>query len=253
MGTPYNPSNLSTNCGFCAIAYSLSLYGIKTDADALYLQTIERLGITRVGGHDPIPRLLIFPEPRLDDIPLRAEYAALAEHGRGASSYTITAVASDNNLQCRVAETRRTIANQFLDFYARNGSARWNIDDFVRERMRFLRTNAPSDAVKRHVMTELGGHSIVGSKQVNHFVNMRIDAVGHIWAFDPQDGEEYSGRGLKQGLAQLTSSCNSAACRKPGPPLSEGVVGAGSCRRLDLQVGSEARSLHDPARTKLIA
>jgi hypothetical protein len=205
MGTLYNPSNLTTNCGFCCIAHALFLQGKKTDADILYLETLERLGLTRVGDQDPIPRQLIFPDPLIDGIPLSAEYQALAERGHGPSSYTITAVASANNLQYQLQNRDLTLPRQFFEFYSRTGPGNWNIADFIAMRMNWLRTQrgnaAPPEAsVRRYILDSIGGHSILGSKTVNHFINVHIDNSGHIRAYDAQDGREYSGSGLHARL-----------------------------------------------------
>ena len=38
--------------------------------------------------------------------------------------------------------------------------------------------NPPLEVVKRLIREELGGHSILGSKTVNHFINVEIDPSG---------------------------------------------------------------------------
>ena len=40
----------------------------------------------------------------------------------------------------------------------------------------------------------------MGSKTVNHFINVHIDPSGHITALDAQDRIPYSGRGLYDRL-----------------------------------------------------
>jgi hypothetical protein len=203
MGTRYNPGSLTTNCGFCAIAHGLYLQGTVTDADTLYLQTLARLGLTRNGNIDPIPRQLIFPDPLLDGIPLSAEYRALADRGHGPSSYTITAVASASNLRYQLNNKDLSLQRQFFEFYAHAALDRWNIGDFVQMRLNWLASqgrNPSPEAVRKYVFDQLGGHSIMGSKTVNHFINVEVDGSGHITAFDAQDGRRYNGLGLHTRL-----------------------------------------------------
>ena len=204
MSKRYNPSNLTTNCGFCAIAHALFVQkGTVVDADQLYLRTLNRLGLTRQGDRDPIPRMLIFPEPSMDGIPLTVDYSALAERGHGPSSYTITAVALANNLNFQLSSSDLTLQRQFFDFYSGRGPGKWAVTDFEQMRLNWLRgkgLNPPLEVVKRHIREELGGHSILGSKTVNHFINVEIDPSGQIKAFDAQDGNLYDGRRLHERL-----------------------------------------------------
>jgi hypothetical protein len=206
MGTLYNPTGLTTNCGFCAIAHALSLQGITTDADKLYLQTLERLGIPRQGNTDPIPRQLIFPDPLMDGVPVRVEYTALAERGHDPSSYTITSVASANNLRYDLNNRDLSLQRQFFDFCARTGRGAWNINDFVQSRLTWLQVqgqNPSADGVRRHLLAQLSGHSIIGSKTVNHFITMQVDTSGKISAYDPQDGRQYDGASLHTRMRTL--------------------------------------------------
>jgi hypothetical protein len=206
MGTLYNPTGLTTNCGFCAIAHALSLQGITTDADKLYLQTLERLGIPRQGNTDPIPRQLIFPDPLMDGVPVRVEYTALAERGHDPSSYTITSVASANNLRYDLNNRDLSLQRQFFDFCARTGRGAWNINDFVQSRLTWLQVqgqNPSADGVRRHLLAQLSGHSIIGSKTVNHFITMQVDTSGKISAYDPQDGRQYDGASLQTRMRTL--------------------------------------------------
>jgi hypothetical protein len=204
MGTIWNPSGLTTNCGFCSIAQALFLKGIHTDADKLYLETLEHLGIKREGNKDPIPRQLIFPDPFLDSVPIRTEYKALADAGRGPSSYTISSVASDNNLPFALHNRDLTLFRQFFDFYAHNRHGSWDIATFVDMRLEFLHSHgnkqASAASVRKHVLDSLGGHSIFGSKAVNHYINVEIDKTGHIKATDAQDGQHYDGGTLHTRL-----------------------------------------------------
>lgn len=206
MGTLFNPAGMTTNCGFCAIAHALSVQGTVTDADQLYLQTLARLGLQREGDRDPIPRQLIFPDPLLEGVPLSAEYRALGDRGHGPSSYTITAVADSNNLRYDLNNRDLALHRQFFEFSARSDPGRWNIADFVEMRLDWLesRGQTPSqEAVRRHVVDQLGGHSIVGSKTVNHFISIEIDRAGQISAVDPQDGRRYDGPRLYARLRTI--------------------------------------------------
>jgi hypothetical protein len=203
LGTQYNPHNRTTNCGFCAIARGLLTQGTATDADVLYDQTLERLGIRRAGNHDPIPRQLIFPDPLIDGTPLPVAYQALADAGHGPSSYTISAVALAHNLHFQLNNKDLTLQRQFFDFYSRNGPGKWDIADFVNYRLTWLRgqgRNTTPEAVRRYVMEQMGGQSIVGSKSVNHYINVEIDRTGRIKAIDAQDGREYNGSTLYSRL-----------------------------------------------------
>lgn len=206
MGTLFNPSGLTTNCGFCAIAQALSVQGTVTDSDQLYLQTLERLGLQREGDRDPIPRQLIFPDPLLEGVPLSAEYRSLGDRGHGPSSYTITAVADANNLRYDLSNRDLALHRQFFEFSARSEPGTWNIADFVQVRLDWLesrgQTPAP-EAVRKYAMEQLGGHSIVGSKTANHFISIHIDRAGHISAVDPQDGRVYDGPRLHARLRTL--------------------------------------------------
>jgi hypothetical protein len=207
MGTIWNPRGLTTNCGFCCIAHALSLRGIKTDADKLYLETLERLGIKREGDKDPIPRQLIFPDALLDGVRIRTEYKALADVGRGPSSYTISSVASDYNLQFALHNLDLTLFRQFFDFYARNRPGSWDIVAFVEMRLEFLHSHGSKQAsaasVRKHVLDNLGGHSIFGSKTVNHYINVEVDRTGRIKAIDAQDGRHYDGGTLHARLGAV--------------------------------------------------
>ena len=70
-------------------------------------------------------------------------------------------------------------------------------------RLKFLKSSATGDTVKQHIMKEMGGHSIVGSKTANHFINVHIDRAGHITAFDAQDGLRYDGKSLYARLGSV--------------------------------------------------
>lgn len=200
--TRCNPSGLTTNCGFCAVSWALQCRkNVTLNADQLYVQTLERLGLPVDQETDPVPRMLIFPGARLEDNPIRASYEALAHTVHGLSGYTITSVAEAHDLKTR--HGNRELLQLLVDYYARMGPATWTIDDFVRARLNQLRAagqNPSLRALRIHVANELGGDSIIGSKTVNHFVNLSINASGGISAYDAQDGRTYDGRGLKARL-----------------------------------------------------
>ncbi len=206
MGSPYNPTNRTDNCGFCAIAYALHLQKhIIVDADRLYLQTLERLGLTRDSGKDPIPRMLIFPEHGLDSARVSTKYSALSEGPHGLTSYTISSVAEANGLRFELKVRGLDLVRQFMNFSANMGLSTWTIRDFEQTRLKFLKSQAlkPTlEGVRRQIAKEFGGHSIMGSTTANHFINIQIDAdrSGRIEAFDAQDGIKYDGRGLNSRL-----------------------------------------------------
>ncbi len=200
MGSPYNPGNREDNCGFCAIAYALHVQRhVETDADRLYLQTLERLGLQRQGGRDPVPRLLIFPDPMLDSARVREEYSALLGGTLGLSSYTITSVAEANGLRFRAKITDLDLPRQFMAFYRTMNARIWNIRDFEQMRLNYLRSrslNPAPEALRKHIAGELGGHSIFGSKESKHYINVFIDMerTGRIEAYDAQDGLRLASR-----------------------------------------------------------
>ena len=207
MGSQYNPSNRTDNCGFCAIAYALHLQKhIAIDADRLYLQTLERLGLTRDAGKDPIPRMLIFPDPILDSAAVRSDYSALSGSAHGLSSYTITSVAEASGLRFQAKIQDLELPRQFMMYYSNVGpGSAWAIRDFEQMRLNFLRSRGLSpklEDVKKYIANELRGHSILGSKGRKHYINVfvDIDRTGRIEAFDAQDGIKYDGRGLNSRL-----------------------------------------------------
>ncbi len=209
MGSHYNPSNRTDNCGFCAIAYALHLQKhIEVDADRLYLQTLQRLGLTRDAGKDPIPRMLIFPDPMLDSAAVRIEYSALTGGTHGLSSYTITSVAEANGLRFQAKIKDLELPRQFMTYYSNVRSGPWSIGDFEQMRLNFLRSrgsNPKAEDVKKYIANELGGHSILGSKVRKHYINVFIDIgrTGRIEAFDAQDGAKYDGVGLNSRLGSV--------------------------------------------------
>ena len=209
MGSRYNPSNRKDNCGFCAIAYGLHLQKhIETDADRLYLKTLERLGLKREGGRDPIPRMLIFPGPMLESAAVRTEYHALTGGLHGLSSYTITSVARDSTLGFREKIKDLDLVRQFMAFYTSRYSNTWNIRDFEQKRLEFLQArglNPRLEAMRKYIADELGGHSILGSKEGKHYINVFVDMgqKGTIEAYDAQDGVKYDAHGLNARLGSV--------------------------------------------------
>lgn len=206
MSTPYNPGSSTTNCGFCAIAHGLFVQqGVRVTADELCERTLTRLGLTRQGGRDPLPRMLIFPDAMLDSVPPSAEYSALQGRAHGLSSYTITSVAQDWGLRFTAGIRDLDLPRQFFEFSA-NLTGDWTLDSFVQQRREFLeeRGRTPNlEALQRHIADALGGHSILGSKTSNHYINAHIDPCGHVTAYDAQDGSFYDGRGLKRRLRSV--------------------------------------------------
>jgi len=204
MSTPYNPGGSKTNCGFCAIAHGLFVQqGVRVTADELYERTLTRLNLTRPGGRDPLPHMLIFPDAMLDLVPPSAEYSAL--RSRGLSSYSITSVARDCGLRFTAGVRDLDLPRQFFDFSA-NLTGDWTLESFVEQRREFLEEGgrAPNlEALRRHIANALGGHSILGSKTSNHYINVHIDPSGHVTAYDAQDGNFYDGRGLNRRLMSV--------------------------------------------------
>ncbi|MCC6395284.1 MAG: hypothetical protein IT167_32145 [Bryobacterales bacterium] len=76
----------------------------------------------------------------------------------------------------------------------------------MRQRREFLEEHgrAPNlEALRRHIADALAGHSILGSKISNHYINVHIDASGHVTAYDAQPAAFYDGRGLKRRLMSV--------------------------------------------------
>jgi hypothetical protein len=210
MSSPYNPNNRTDNCGFCAISYALHVQKhIDVDADALYLQTLARLGLAYTAGKDPIPRMLIFPAPRLEETAaVRTEYSALEGGVHGLSSYTITSVAEDFGLRFQPSITALELPRQFMAHYSTRTPGIWNIRDFEEKHLDYLKSrglNPKLEDVRKYIAKELGGHSILGSKTRKHYMNVfiDIDRTGKIEAFDAQDGLKYDGRGLNSRLGSV--------------------------------------------------
>src|SRR5206468_7534509 len=81
--------------------------------------------------------------------------------------------------------TRVQNSARLLGFYAKAGGGAWNIRDFVQMRVNYLqeqKTRRPVDPaeISRHIINTLGGHSVMESKTVNHFINVHVDPSGHI-------------------------------------------------------------------------
>ncbi len=201
--TRWNPSGWTSNCGFCSISYALELQkNVLLNADQLYEQTLERLGIVRQGNHDPIPRLLIFPGLNLDEARIRVEYHELEGRGRGAADYTIWSVARSAGLELKSGD--KNMLNGLVKFAA-EARPGWKLDDFVNAWMSRpgLPGTATFTAMKRHVEQNLKGVSIIGSIPRQHFVNMHFSPSGEWKVFDAQRGQSYDGRRIKAELASL--------------------------------------------------
>jgi hypothetical protein len=206
MTTVYNPEGREDNCGFCAISYGLHLQngGKVTNADELYLLTIEHLGLTRNGNQDPVPRLLIFPDHTLPQGVPSTAYSALSGV-LSLSSYTITSVAQQLGLRFGYSRQAVQLPNQFLAFRAEKGS-RGRLNDFMKVRLDLLRSNGrnPSaDAVRKQVSDELIGHSIIGSQDARHFINAHIDPEGNITGCDAQNGARFEANGIRERMRSI--------------------------------------------------
>jgi len=206
MATIYNPSDLKTNCGFCSIARGLHVQQHKLiDADKLYEATLKRLEIPRA-ARDPLPRLLIFPEVSFDGVAISGTYSALAGRRHGLADYTITSVAEHNKLVGKASITDLLLPRQFMQFYANREHGTWSLRDFEEMRLDWLRDkglNPTPESVRSYITKELHGHSIMGSKKTNHFINVHIDKAGIVTAYDAQDGSNYDGKGLNARLVTV--------------------------------------------------
>jgi len=205
MSTPYNPTGREDNCGFCAISYGLYLQNRSVvDADQLYLATIERLGLTREGNHDPIPRMLIFPDLKLPGGTPSTAYSALSGV-LGLNSYTVTDVADHLNLRFTYSRMDVMLPNQFLAYQSESGN-RGSLSDFTRTRLDFLRSkggNPSLDAVRRQIVNAIAGHSIIGSEDASHFINAHIDPGGYLMGYDAQNDKRYDAKGLRERIGTV--------------------------------------------------
>jgi len=200
--TPWNPSGLTTNCGFCAIAYALELQtGRPHNADELYLKTLQDLGLERKDNKDPIPRMLIFPQWNLDQIQATHQYDALLGGRYSLADYTITAVASRLGLNSLTGD--KQMVNALMEFATR-AHGPWTLDDFVKARTERPGLSAkPSFALmKKTVESSLKGDAIIGSTDGKHFMTMSFDDQLRWKLFDPQNNRHYDGLRAK---ALLTS------------------------------------------------
>jgi hypothetical protein len=201
--TRWNPSGLKTNCGFCAISYAREQQkGTLVDADQLYLQTLQRLGIDRHGDEDPIPRSLIFPQFDLDKAAIKSQYHELECRGRGPSDYTIWSVAHYAGLDLKSGDKK--LLDSLVEFAA-NSARGWKLDTFVQARMTRpeLAGRASFKDMKSYVMNNLKGHAIIGSIGRGHFVNVTITPRGELKVFDPQKGITCDGRHIKAEFGRL--------------------------------------------------
>jgi hypothetical protein len=77
----------------------------------------------------------------------------------------------------------------------------------VEMRLEFLHSHGSKQAsaasVRKYVLDNLGGHSIFGSKAVNHYINVEVDRTGRIKAIDAQDGRRYDGGTLHNRLGAV--------------------------------------------------
>jgi hypothetical protein len=201
--TRWNPSGLTTNCGFCAVSYALEQQkGKLIDADELYVQTLQRLGIDKQKDRDPIPRSLIFPGAKVNEAAIRSEYHELEDRGRGPADYTIWSVAHHAGLDLKGGD--KLLLNSLVEFAAIS-APRWKLDDFVTARMSRpdLTGRASFTTMKSHVENSLKGNSIIGSIARKHFVNLSISPLGELKVFDAQRGMSYDGRRIKAEFDRL--------------------------------------------------
>lgn len=213
MRTDYNPNGLKDNCGFCAISRGLQLqnHGVLINADELYEQTLQRLNLERQGGTDPVPRQLIFPEPDWSQVTVRTSYSVLVEGTRTLSDYTITQVAHasykgkrQERYRLRFDLGNRELLSDFIKEKAARPST--TLRDFAQKRWNYLKSQGkrPSiQGVEGYVANQLVGHSIIGSKSRDHFINAEIDPSGTVKGFDAQDGRLYDGKGLLDRLESV--------------------------------------------------
>jgi hypothetical protein len=179
LRTRWNPSGLKTNCGFCAISYALEKQkGILVDADRLYAETLQRLEI-----QSPLPHMLMFPEPGLDERPIRTGYEGLDGRGRSPADYSLWSVAHDAGLELKSGD--RDLLNSLMKFASDKGAG-WSLDEFVRKRK--TGRTATLDQLKQYVRDSLKGHSIIGSIKGQHFMNLEYNSTTGLKAFDPQIG-----------------------------------------------------------------
>lgn len=217
MSTAYNPRGLRDNCGYCSISKALELQGKQKtfrDADQLYHETVERLGVSTAGNPVPISRQLIFPDSQLGSLRPRPGYEVLGERGRSLDDYAVTSVASSFKLEFRqhtknasqVRQGSAFLPEQFVRFYAKHGPSHWDVREFLEMRLDFLAEqgrNPSMQGLRTNLESELVGNAIIGSKDSNHYMTMQIDPDFHVIGVDPQDGATYGGAGLLERLQSI--------------------------------------------------
>lgn len=205
--TPYNPSGLATNCGYCSISRALARQGGEgaeiINADQLYLRTLEDLGLPLDTANDPVSRMLAFPD-RLgfEGAKSRPGYEALfSGEGNRMSDYTITQVAQARGLNV-------TPANETLDLWSRYFSG--PLDEVTAARLEALeeagRTGFTYPQLEASIARQralLPGDYIIGSTSNQHFMNLTITAEGRLIAEDVQVAGALGPFRTYEGLADI--------------------------------------------------
>jgi len=202
--TKWNPNGLGTNCGFCAISYALEQQNgnFVKNADELYDETLAFLGIEKLANNgDPLPRMLVFSQPNLDQITPSVEYSAIRPP-HTLSDYTIEAVAGREALELKPGD--KYVANALL-LYATRAFGKWTLDDFIQARSQRpgLRVQPSFATMKKTVEDGLRGNAIIGGKDGKHFLNMSFDHNNQWKLFDPQSGRDADGLRAKALLGEI--------------------------------------------------
>jgi hypothetical protein len=113
---------------------------------------------------DPIPRMLLFSEHDLNSVRTRTDYQALREGTRSPSNYTIDRVAKARGLK---VQSNPTVSSWF--------ASRKCLAEFIEDRVDQKEPKDP-EGFRREFQKLLTGNHIIGSKTVDHFMNLKIDA-----------------------------------------------------------------------------
>lgn len=211
--SPFNPCGLATNCPFTSISGGFYLRDPAApirNADELYIETLQDLGLDTSTPHDPVTRMVAFPyKPQPPAGPPPLIYEAL---GNRWTEYNITSVAMARGLSVRETST---VLN---DYSAAFGKP---LNQLVTDRLNVLRKAAEATggkvasraAIQQSIVNmrqKVAGHYIIGSRtasptaEAGHFMNMSIDANGVITGNDFQSGAVYNGlNAIRQVLGEI--------------------------------------------------
>lgn len=136
--------------------------------------------------------MLLFSEHDLNSVRTRTDYHALGEGTRSPSNYTIDAVARARGLKL---QSNYTVSSWF--------ASRQSLAEFIENRVEQKEPNDP-EGFRRELQSILSGNYIIGSKTVNHFMNLKVDAEqGTCEAHDVQVSTEPCTESLRSRMGTI--------------------------------------------------